>query len=292
MNDTLKEYVTITVAVCISVLVALASAQGSLISGEYPVLFICLFIAFIIQWIVFIPSFYFSTERFYDLTGSITYMIVIVTALYHKSEFIGSRSDLRSLLIAGFVIIWALRLGSFLFLRVLKDKEDRRFSEWKKNFHQFLRVWTLQGLWVFLTSVAAVTAITSRKIIEPDLFLYIGSFLWVFGFLFESIADYQKRKFRSENKNKFIQSGLWSVSRHPNYFGEIVLWFGIALIAFPTLVGPQHVSLISPLFVYLLLTRVSGVHILEKHADDTWGKKKDYKAYKEKTPVLFPKIFK
>ena len=292
MNDTLKEYVTITVAVCISVLVALASAQGSLISGEYPVLFICLFIAFIIQWIVFIPSFYFSTERFYDLTGSITYMIVIVTALYHKSEFIGSRSDLRSLLIAGFVIIWALRLGSFLFLRVLKDKEDRRFSEWKKNFHQFLRVWTLQGLWVFLTSVAALTAITSRKIIEPDLFLYIGSFLWVFGFLFESIADYQKRKFRSENKNKFIQSGLWSVSRHPNYFGEIVLWFGIALIAFPTLVGPQYVSLISPLFVYLLLTRVSGVHILEKHADDTWGKKKDYKAYKEKTPVLFPKIFK
>jgi len=292
MNDTLKEYVTITVAVCISVLVALASAQGSLISGEYPVLFICLFIAFIIQWIVFIPSFYFSTERFYDLTGSITYMIVIVTALYHKSEFIGSRSDLRSLLIAGFVIIWALRLGSFLFLRVLKDKEDRRFSEWKKNFHQFLRVWTLQGLWVFLTSVAAVTAITSRKIIEPDLFLYIGSFLWVFGFLFESIADYQKRKFRSENKNKFIQSGLWSVSRHPNYFGEIVLWFGIALISFPTLVGPQYVSLISPLFVYLLLTRVSGVHILEKHADDTWGKKKDYKAYKEKTPVLFPKIFK
>ena len=292
MNDTLKEYVTITVAVCISVLVALASAQGSLISGEYPVLFICLFIAFIIQWIVFIPSFYFSTERFYDLTGSITYMIVIVTALYHKSEFIGSRSDIRSLLIAGFVIIWALRLGSFLFLRVLKDKEDRRFSEWKKNFHQFLRVWTLQGLWVFLTSVAAATAITSRKIIEPDLFLYIGSFLWVFGFLFESIADYQKRKFRSENKNKFIQSGLWSVSRHPNYFGEIVLWFGIALIAFPTLVGPQYVSLISPLFVYLLLTRVSGVHILEKHADDTWGKKKDYKAYKEKTPVLFPKIFK
>ena len=82
-------------------------------------------------------------------------------------------------------------------------------------------------------------------------FLYIGSFLWVFGFLFESIADYQKRKFRSENKNKFIQSGLWSVSRHPNYFGEIVLWFGIALIAFPTLVGPQYVSLISPLFVSL-----------------------------------------
>lgn len=291
MNDTLKEYVTITVAVCISVLVALASAQGSLISGEYPVLFICLFIAFIIQWIVFLPSFYFSTERFYDLTGSITYMIVIVTALYHKSEFIGSRSDLRSLLIAGFVIIWALRLGSFLFLRVLKDKEDRRFSDWKKNFHQFLRVWTLQGLWVFLTSVAAVTAITSRKIIEPDLFLYIGSFLWVFGFLFESIADYQKRKFRSENKNKFIQSGLWSVSRHPNYFGEIVLWLGISVMAVPVMSGLQYVSLISPVFGFLLIYYVSGVRMLEDRSNKKWGNDPKYQEYKRNTPVFFPKLF-
>ena len=105
MNDTLKEYVTITVALCVYVLVALASAQGNLISGEYPVLFICLFIAFIIQWIVFLPSFYFSTERFYDLTGSITYIIVILTALYHKSNFIGHRSDLRSLLIAIFIFL-------------------------------------------------------------------------------------------------------------------------------------------------------------------------------------------
>ena len=256
MHNTVKEYVTITIAVCISVLVALACAQGSLITGEYPVLFVCLFIAFIIQWIVLLPSFYFSTERFYDLTGSITYLTVIFTALYYKSEFIGSRSDLRSLLISVFVVIWALRLGSFLFLRVLKDKEDRRFGVWKKNFHQFLRVWTLQGLWVFLTSVAAVTAITSRKIIEPDSFLYIGSLFWVFGFLFESIADYQKRKFRSANPKQFIHTGLWSLSRHPNYFGEIILWCGIALIAFPTLTGTQLVSLVSPIFVFLLLTRV------------------------------------
>jgi len=292
MNDTLKEYVTITISICISVLVALACAQGSLIAADYPVLFICLFIAFIIQWIVFLPSFYFSTERFYDLTGSITYLTVILTALYHKNEFIGSRSDLRSLLIGIFVVVWALRLGSFLFLRVLKDKEDRRFSVWKKNFHQFFRVWTLQGLWVFLTSVSAVTAITSRKIVDPDSFLYIGSLLWVFGFLFESIADFQKRKFRSKHPGQFIHTGLWSLSRHPNYFGEIVLWFGIAIIAFPTLSGSQFVSLISPIFVFLLLTKVSGVHLLEKHADETWGKKKEYKKYKEDTPVLFPKILK
>ena len=148
MSNTVKEYVTITIAVCISVLIALACAQGSLIVGEYPVLFICLFISFVIQWIVFLPSYYFSTERFYDLTGSITYIVVTLTALYHKSNFIGHRSDLRSLLIAVFILIWALRLGSFLFLRILKDTEDRRFSEWKKSFPMFLRVWTLQGLWV------------------------------------------------------------------------------------------------------------------------------------------------
>ena len=253
---------------------------------------ICLFISFVIQWLVFLPSYYFSTERFYDLTGSITYTVVTLTALYHKSNFIGYRSDLRSLLIAVFILVWAWRLGSFLFLRILKDKEDRRFSEWKKSFPMFLRVWTLQGLWVFLTSVAGVTAISSKKIIGPDIFLYIGSLLWVFGFLFESIADYQKRKFRSENQNQFIQTGLWSLSRHPNYFGEIVLWSGIALIAFPALTGVQCLSLVSPVFVFLLLTRVSGIPILEKHADETWGKKKEYKKYKEKTPVLFPRIMK
>ena len=260
MNNTVKEYVTITIAVCISVLIALACAQGSLIVGEYPVLFICLFITFGAQWLVFLPSYYFSTERFYDLTGSITYIVVTLTALYHKSNFIGHRSDIRSLLIAVFILVWALRLGSFLFLRILKDTEDRRFSEWKKSFPMFLRVWTLQGLWVFLTSVAGVTAISSRKIIDPDIFLYIGSLLWVFGFLFESIADYQKRKFRSENQNQFIQTGLWSLSRHPNYFGEIVLWSGIALIAFPALTGVQCVSLVSPVFVFLLLT-LSLIHI-------------------------------
>ena len=292
MSSTLQAYITIIISICICVLVALASAQGSLIAGQYPVLFICLFISFVLQWIVFLPSYYFNTERFYDLAGSITYIIVTLTALYHKSNFIGHRSDLRSLLIAVFILVWALRLGSFLFLRILNDKEDRRFSEWKTSFPLFLRAWTLQALWVFLTSVAGITAISSRKIIDPGILLYIGSLFWVFGFLFEMIADYQKRQFRSENKKLFIQTGLWSLSRHPNYFGEIVLWSGIALIAFPALTGVQCLSLVSPVFVFLLLTKVSGVPILEKHADETWGKKKEYRKYKEKTPVLFPRIIK
>ena len=235
MNANVKAYTTTIVSVCICIMVAIASAQRGLIIDEYPLLFICLFSTFIIQWVVFLPSFYWHTEKFYDLTGSATYIFITLVALYHKAQFIGPRADIRSLLLAVIIIIWALRLGSFLFMRILKDKEDRRFNEWKFSFPLFLRTWTLQGMWIFLTSVAAITAISTRKIVAPDLLLFIGAFLWLFGFLFETISDFQKRKFKLNNKDGFITSGLWSVSRHPNYFGEIVLWVGVAIIAYPTL---------------------------------------------------------
>lgn len=292
MNANVKAYTTTIVSVCICIMVAIASAQRGLIIDEYPLLFICLFSTFIIQWVVFLPSFYWHTEKFYDLTGSVTYIFITLVALYHKAQFIGPRADIRSLLLAVIIIIWALRLGSFLFMRILKDKEDRRFNEWKFSFPLFLRTWTLQGMWIFLTSVAAITAISTRKIVAPDLLLFIGAFLWLFGFLFETISDFQKRKFKLNNKDGFITSGLWSVSRHPNYFGEIVLWVGVAIIAFPTLYGWQYVSLVSPLFVYLLLTRVSGIPLLEEHAEKKWGKDKKYISYKENTPELFPRILK
>ena len=292
MNANIKAYTTTIVSVCICIMVAIASAQRGLIIDEYPLLFICLFSTFIIQWVVFLPSYYWHTEKFYDLTGSVTYIFITLMALYHKGQFIGPRADIRSLLLAMIIIIWALRLGSFLFMRILKDKEDRRFNEWKFSFALFLRTWTLQGMWIFLTSIAAITAISTRKIVAPDILLFVGGFLWLFGFLFEIISDLQKRKFKSKNKDGFITSGLWSVSRHPNYFGEIVLWIGVAIIAYPTLYGWQYISLISPLFVYLLLTRVSGVTLLEEHAEKKWGKDKKYISYKENTPELFPRIFK
>ena len=292
MNANVKAYTTTIVSVCICIMVAIASAQRGLIIDEYPLLFICLFSTFIIQWVVFLPSYYWHTEKFYDLTGSVTYIFITLVALYHKGQFIGPRADIRSLLLAMIIIIWALRLGSFLFMRILKDKEDRRFNEWKFSFPLFLRTWTLQGMWIFLTSIAAITAISTRKIVAPDVLLFVGGFLWLFGFLFETISDFQKRKFKSKNKDGFITSGLWSVSRHPNYFGEIVLWVGVAIIAYPTLYGWQYVSLISPLFVYLLLTRVSGVTLLEEHAEKKWGKDKKYISYKENTPELFPRILK
>jgi steroid 5-alpha reductase family enzyme len=161
MNNTLQAYVAIIISTCICILVALASAQGGLISGSFPVIFLSLSATFFIQWLVFLPSYYWSTERFYDLTGSLTFILVATTAFYYKNQFLGNRLDVRSLVVTAFILLWALRLGSYLFLRILKDKEDRRFKEWKTSFPLFLRTWTLQGMWIFLTSVAGLTAICS-----------------------------------------------------------------------------------------------------------------------------------
>jgi steroid 5-alpha reductase family enzyme len=144
---------------------------------------------------------------------------------------------------------------------------------------------------VTFTLAAALAAITSNIRKELSLFALIGTLIWVFGFAFEVIADSQKSRFRAdpENQGRFINTGLWSRSRHPNYFGEIVLWIGVAVIALPILRGWQWVTLISPVFVTLLLTRISGIPMLERRADEKWGGQEDYEAYKEKTPVLIPR---
>ena len=199
--------------------------------------------------------------------------------------------DGRSILLLALVVIWAARLGTFLFRRIHKAGKDVRFDEIKPSFIRFLNTWTLQGLWVTFTLAAALAAITTTTRKELGLFALIGFLIWIFGFAFEVTADAQKSRFRADpaNKDKFIQTGVWAWSRHPNYFGEIVLWIGVAVIILPILRGWQWVTLISPIFVALLLTRISGVPMLEKRADEKWGGQEAYEAYKERTPVLIPR---
>ncbi len=275
------------VVVIIGYLVALAGSQGGSLIAGIPLFGLSVGLAFLVQWLVFIPSFWFQTEKFFDLTGGITYISVTLLAVLTSPAVDG-----RSLLLAGLVVIWAIRLGSFLFRRIQKAGKDDRFDELKPSFFRFLNVWTIQGLWVTFTAAAALVAITSSVRKELDVFALVGFLVWAFGFAFEVIADSQKSQFSANpaNKGKFIQTGLWSRSRHPNYFGEIVLWLGIAIIAIPVLQGWQWVAMISPLFVTLLLTRVSGVPLLEKKADSKWGGQEDYEAYKKNTPVLIPKL--
>lgn len=275
------------VVVVIGILVAAAGSSGGSTIGSIPVFALSVGLAFLIQWLVFIPAYRLQTETFFDLTGSLTYISVISLA-----ALLSAGLDARSILLWALVVVWAGRLGTFLFRRVRKAGRDDRFDEIKPSFFRFLNVWTIQGLWVTFTMAAALVAITSLNHKPLDVFAGLGFLIWLVGFSIEATADAQKSRFNAnpDNKGKFIQTGLWSRSRHPNYFGEIVLWVGVAVIALPVLQGWQWVALISPIFVTLLLTRVSGVPLLEKKADEKWGGQADYEEYKKNTPVLIPRL--
>ncbi len=284
-NSTVRQYSGVLITVLLGVGVALAGSQGGYRVGSLPIYALGVLLAFLIQWIVFIPSFVNKTEKFFDLTGSITYITVMVVSVLLTPE-----RDLRTWTLLIMVSIWALRLGSFLFLRIKKAGEDRRFREIKTSFPRFLQTWTLQGLWVTFSLAAALIVVTSQQRVPLDIYYVIGLVIWLIGFGIEAIADQQKKSFRENpaNQGKFIQEGLWSWSRHPNYFGEIVLWVGVAIIALPVLTGWGWVALISPVFITILLTRISGVPMLEKRADEKWGGQQDYETYKKSTSVLIP----
>lgn len=276
---------SIFISILLAGLVAIGIDQGSVnISGISLIYFCCAFI-FLAQWLVFIPSYIFETEHYFDLTGSLTYVSVTLLAILFTVDI-----SLRDILLALFVWIWAFRLGSFLFIRVKKAGSDGRFDLMKKDFWWFLMTWTIQGLWVFLTLAMALAAITSESKMAIDIFAVVGTLIWIFGFSIEVVADQQKTNFKDnpDNKDKFITVGLWSWSRHPNYFGEMVLWIGIAVIAFPVLIGWQLVALISPIFVIFLLTRISGITMLESRGYKKWKDDPAYIDYLERTSVLVP----
>ena len=272
-------------------LFAFAIAISIAYATGIELVFRAVFLAFAIQWIAFIPAYVFQTEKFYDLTGSLTYLSVIWFSLTVSSEYFANL-NLANLVIVLLITFWALRLGSFLFMRIHKDGEDKRFRTIKPSASQFFMTWTLQGLWVSLCSMCALTAISSDSGLIVNPVFFAGLVLFIFGFLLEIIADKQKSKFRAipENKEKFITSGLWARSRHPNYFGEIVLWTGIAVMSFSSLEGLQYLTLISPIFTYVLLVYISGVRMLEARGDIKWGENEDYRNYKENTPVLLLRL--
>jgi steroid 5-alpha reductase family enzyme len=279
--------VALPIIILIGLGIALAGSQGGASIFGIPLFAFSVGLAFVIQWLVFIPAYLRQSEKFFDITGSLTYISVVLIAVLFSPQVDG-----HSLLLLVLVVIWAGRLGTFLFRRVHNAGKDGRFDEIKTSFFRFLMTWTLQGLWVTFTMAAALAAITTSTRQELGWVALIGFFVWIFGFTFEVVADNQKNRFRedSANKGKFIQTGLWARSRHPNYFGEIVLWIGVAIIAIPVLQGWQWLTMISPIFVTLLLTRVSGVPMLEKRADEKWGGQADYEAYKKNTPVLIPRL--
>ena len=247
-------------------------------------------LAYVIHWIAYIPAYVFQTEKFYDLTGSVTYLSVVWFVFLSTYQSISL--NFGNLILVLLISIWTIRLGLFLFMRIHKAGEDKRFRTIKTSASQFFMTFTLSGLWVTLCSMCALVAISSPEGLVMNALTYVGIILFIIGFGIEIVADNQKTAFRSieANKDSFITSGLWSKSRHPNYFGEVLLWFAIAVISFSSLEGLQLITLISPVFTYILLVYVSGVRMLEDMNDKKWADDEQYKSYKKNTPMLFPKL--
>jgi steroid 5-alpha reductase family enzyme len=279
----LKAFMVTLICLILVFGILLGTTPNSQVVFGMPVIALCAALCFIVQWLIYIPSYLKQTERFYDLTGSLTFISVILFALFSAQSI-----SPYAIFMATMVIIWALRLGIFLFIRIGQDGKDDRFIYIKSDKYRFYIAWTIQGLWVFLTSLAALVAITSSYTLEISPLTVVGMMIWLVGFFVEVTADYQKRQFKHKNPDTFISIGLWAYSRHPNYFGEIMLWTGVAIATLPALHGWQHLALISPIFVAILLITISGIPMLEDKAESKWGDNADYIAYKNRTSILVP----
>ena len=273
------------VSIALGAGLAWAGGRDGAEAGGVPVFALCVAAAFVVNWIIFVPSWFAHTEKFFDLTGSLTYLSVTALALLLSPDL-----DTRAWLAALMVAVWAARLGTFLFRRISKDGKDGRFDRIKFDFPQFLMTWTIQGLWVSLTLAAVLSIITASDRASFGLLGGLGFVVWIVGFVIEVVADTQKSAFKADaaNDGRFITTGLWSWSRHPNYFGEITLWTGMAIMAVPVLSGWRWVALISPVFVLVLLTRISGIPMLERRAEKRWGDEPEFRAYTDSTSVLVP----
>ena len=296
MNSTRQDLrltsIVVTTAFVIVFLVVRAVENNSIMLNGYSAVMYCAVMCIGMQWLAWIPASIGKTERFYDLAGGLTYLAVVGFSLWAGAQ--SEPPSLRELIISVLVVIWSLRLSFFLYFRIHRTGKDGRFDQLKTSPIRFLVPWTLQGLWVFLTMVVVIV-INSQADSAPPLGIWdaVGLFVWVLGFGIETIADQQKTAFNTEptNQGKWIESGLWSYSRHPNYLGEILLWTGIAFFGISCFTGLERVAWISPIFIYILLTKVSGTPILDKRALEKWGDDPLYQKYRESTPALIPRLF-
>ncbi len=286
----LTTIVVTSVFVIVFLMVRAVGNNSVILNGSSAVLY-CAVACIGIQWVAWIPASIGKTERFYDLTGGLTYLTVVGFSLWAGSQ--SEPPSLRELIVSLLVVIWSLRLSSFLYFRIHRTGKDGRFDQLKTSPIRFLVPWTLQGLWVFLTMIVVIV-INTQEDTAPTLGIWdgLGLSIWMLGFGIEAIADHQKTVFNTESKNKgkWIDSGLWSYARHPNYLGEILLWTGIAFFGISCFTGLERVAWVSPIFIYLLLTKVSGIPILDKRGLEKWGDDPEYQKYRDHTPALIPRL--
>lgn len=234
-------------------------------------------ISLAINILLFIPAFWFQTDKLTDFSYSLTFIILILLSLIMNG--LNPLNIILSLLI----IVWALRLGTFLVIRIWKSKKDKRFDGIRERFSSFIKFWLLQALAVWIILIPTLFFMQS-----PTEIFVPGLAIWLIGVLIETIADYQKYQFSRKNPGKLYTDGLWKYSRHPNYFGEILCWIGIYLMVIPSLqISEIIVSLASPLFIAVTLIFITGIPPIEEFAKKNW---KEYEDYKKKTSMLIPWI--
>ena len=231
-------------------------------------------------------SYIYKTDIFFDLVGSLSFLSIGVISLLLIPNI-----DANQILVFFLLLFWSLRLGPFLFIRRLGANNDERLEEFFKSPLSLYFLWSMNSLWVFFTSLSMIIIFSSPNENEFGLIQWLGLIVWVTGYVIEVISDSQKTKFNKFNKGKFINIGLWKYIRHPNYLGEIILWVGIFIISLNYIHSlTSFLSILSPIFVFLLLRFITGVPQLEARGKEKWGHLDEYNSYKEKTGLLFPKF--
>lgn len=237
-----------------------------------------------INFVLFIIAYRLQSDKLTDISYALSFFTIDIISLLHTNRY-----NLFSFIIFALPALWAVRIGVFLLIRVMKVGKDRRFDDIRTSFVRFGKFWLGQAITAWILMLPIVLALNRKG--RVSFLLILGAVIWLCGLLIEALADYQKFAFKLDknNEGRWIQEGLWKYSRHPNYFGEILVWCGVYVSCFASLssIG-RLVGLASPLLITWVLLFVSGVPLLEKSADQRWGKLKDYKEYKQRTHLLAP----
>ena len=243
-----------------------------------------LFLIFAIQIVFFALAASFKTDKFTDLSYGLTFVAVVLFLFFTKS----SQSFVQSITVL-LITAWGLRLAGYLFVRILKTKKDTRFDKIRNDPVKFAKFWFLQAVSIFIILLPAFVILNSDKTTNFS-YLWIGFMISAGGLTIEAIADQQKFAFKNkaENKDRWISTGLWKYSRHPNYFGEILIWWGIFAIALPYLENWLYMIIARPLFITFLLLFVTGIPTLEKKHEEKYKNEPDFAKYKSKTSLLIP----
>ena len=286
MTSRYKHLISFLIILLVIIFLTYILSIDTLSINEIPIVYLFTSSILILNSTFFLHSYIYKTDIFFDLVGSLSFLSIGLISLLLIPNI-----DANQILVFFLLLFWSLRLGPFLFIRRLGANNDERLEEFFKSPLSLYFLWSMNSLWVFFTSLSMIIIFSSPNENEFGLIQWLGLIVWVTGYVIEVISDSQKTKFNKFNKGKFINIGLWKYIRHPNYLGEIIIWVGIFIISLNYIHSlTSFLSILSPIFVFLLLRFITGVPQLEARGKEKWGHLDEYNSYKEKTGLLFPKF--